>query len=1015
MNEYTDAEDPRLAGLMMRWLSLREQGLSLSGAELCSTCPELAAELDQRIARIRWANSANEQTRTEVSGTSAPADLGTPERRSASARADYLDLKFHAAGALGEVFLARNAELNREVALKFLKSERTSNPDSVRRFLQEAEITSRLEHPGVVPIYALGIDDGSGPCYAMRFIRGETLQDAIDLFHSRDRDPSGRDPSERSLGLRELLGRFVSICNTMAYAHSRGILHRDLKPRNVMLGKYDETLVVDWGLAKAVDRPEMIAAGEETLPPGSSASRSGRGNDSDTPTLGIVGTPAFMSPEQAEDGSPRVGPPSDIFGLGAILYAILTGRPPYRGGSIAEVLDAVRRCEYLRPRQVEPGVPPALDAICRKAMAARPQNRYALALDLAADVNRWLADEPVRAYPEPIPVRLRRWVRRHPRLVTGASAASAVAVASLLAIAVVVSVANQRLEDANRTIHVNSDQIAAQNLELNTRNEALAHARGEAERERDQAREVTTFLVSAFRKPDPEIDGRALKVADVMGNAVKELRARDKMAPATRASILSAIGETLGGLGLSAESVDVFDQVLQARRQASGADHPDTIKAMDELASACWSAGQYERGVALCEQVLDSRLARLGEKHPDTVESMNNLAVYYEDSGRLDRAIPLFERTVRAHRALKGADHLDTVLAEHNLADAQFMAGHPELALPAFERAVAIYSEKRGPNDPTTLEMTNNLARAYAATGQPGRAREFHERVRKARLDKLGPDHPLTLTSINNIAAAYTQEGRPADAIPLLEAALTVRRKRAGPPHPNIYLAMGNLAIAYHAVGRLDRAIALFEEAVAGQKVVLGDSHFDALKTQRYLAAAYDEAGRSADAERLFRQVVETAGRSKPRNDRFYGDSLSSLGGCLVRSRQFAAALPVLREALEVFAKAPEARLPAAVAEGLLGEALAGQNDFASAEPHLLASQKTIEENRDAIAAPRRATTVRDAYDRLIRFYESTNRPTEAARWKARRPSDPPAPAANRAPGPQIPPASPPAGGASGK
>ena len=216
-----------------------------------------------------------------------------------------------------------------------------------------------------MPIYALGTDGSGAPCYAMRFIRGETLQNLIDAFHAAEKP--GRDPSERSLALRELLNRFVSICNTMAYAHSRGILHRDLKPRNVMLGKYDETLVVDWGLAKPVDRGKAArAVGEETLTPGSGSSDS----RSDTPTVGVVGTPAYMSPEQAEARWDLVGPASDIFSLGGILYAILTGQAPYQGRKVGEILEKVKRCEFPRPRQIKPGVPRALEAICLAAMAS---------------------------------------------------------------------------------------------------------------------------------------------------------------------------------------------------------------------------------------------------------------------------------------------------------------------------------------------------------------------------------------------------------------------------------------------------------------------------------------------------------------------------------------------------------------------------------------------------------------------------------------------------------------------
>ena len=282
------------------------------------------------------------------------------------------------------------------------------DPESLRRFLQEAEVTGRLEHPGVVPIYALGPTRSGAPCYAMRFIRGETLQDPIDAFHAAEKP--GRDPSERSLALRDLLNRFVSICSTMAYAHSRGILHRDLKPRNVMLGKYDETLVVDWGLAKPFDRDEAArSVGEETLMPSSGSSDSG----SDTPTVGVVGTPAYMSPEQAEARWDIVGPGQRHLQPGGDPLRDPDRAGPLPGSQGRGDPGEGQAVRVPRAAAGQAGCAAALEAICLKAMATQPEDRYATALDLAADVRRWLADEPVTAYAEPLTARARRWMRRH--------------------------------------------------------------------------------------------------------------------------------------------------------------------------------------------------------------------------------------------------------------------------------------------------------------------------------------------------------------------------------------------------------------------------------------------------------------------------------------------------------------------------------------------------------------------------------------------------------------------------
>jgi tetratricopeptide (TPR) repeat protein/tRNA A-37 threonylcarbamoyl transferase component Bud32 len=337
-----------------------------------------------------------------------------PELPPAAGR--YRPLEFHAEGGLGKVYRAEDTELKREVALKRIKPQLADRPHSRRQFLVEAEITARLEHPGIVPVYGL-VTDGTGqPCYAMRFIEGPTLNDALKEFHAADQK-GGRDPGERSLAFRKLLHHFIAVCNAMAYAHSRGILHRDLKPSNIMLGKYGETLLVDWGLAKPFERTEAErASGEQTLQPAEDS-----GPEGATQPGQAKGTPSYMSPEQAAGRLDAMGPASDIFGLGATLYALLTGHAPYAGDRYL-ALDKARRGKFVPPRQVQRAVPRTLEAICCKAMAVEPADRYATARELGEEVERWLADEPVVGYREPVWARVRRWTRRHKPAVAGATA-----------------------------------------------------------------------------------------------------------------------------------------------------------------------------------------------------------------------------------------------------------------------------------------------------------------------------------------------------------------------------------------------------------------------------------------------------------------------------------------------------------------------------------------------------------------------------------------------------------------
>ena len=292
------------------------------------------------------------------------------------------------------MFVALDLELHREVALKQIQDAYVDDRVSRVRFIQEAEITGGLEHPGIVPVYGLGTDANGHPFYAMRFIRGESLKQAIAGFHAVRSGTS--NPAAHGLELRKLLRRFIDVCNAIEYAHQRGVVHRDLKPANIIVGRYGETLVVDWGLAKAVGRPEDGARSDEgTLTPSSSS------GSAETLPGSVLGTPAYMSPEQAAGDMAELGPRSDVYSLGATLYCLLTGKPPFAEDDVGRMLQDVQQGKYAPPRKLDRSVPPALEAVCLKAMALKPADRYGSPRALADDIERWMADEPVSARREP--------------------------------------------------------------------------------------------------------------------------------------------------------------------------------------------------------------------------------------------------------------------------------------------------------------------------------------------------------------------------------------------------------------------------------------------------------------------------------------------------------------------------------------------------------------------------------------------------------------------------------------
>lgn len=316
---------------------------------------------------------AGELTVTPAAWHEAPSIPAEPRHARGSR---YERTSLHASGGMGSVWLARDSRMDRDVALKeFFPRSPAAGPVSLR-FLREAKITGQLEHPGIVPVYELDADPATGrPFYTMRFIRGRTLTEVAKEFHA-GRRAGADDP----LALVGLLTAFASACNTIAYAHSRGVIHRDLKGENIILGDFGEVMVVDWGLAKRLDGTVEVGA-DDPFDLEADPTRTMMGQ--------VMGTPAYMAPEQAEGRLDRLGPHTDVFGLGAILYEILTGGPPFTGTNTFEALKNAIRGELIPPRAHWPEVSPPLEATCLKALARDPADRHPGAAELALEVQGW--------------------------------------------------------------------------------------------------------------------------------------------------------------------------------------------------------------------------------------------------------------------------------------------------------------------------------------------------------------------------------------------------------------------------------------------------------------------------------------------------------------------------------------------------------------------------------------------------------------------------------------------------
>jgi tetratricopeptide (TPR) repeat protein/tRNA A-37 threonylcarbamoyl transferase component Bud32 len=912
--------DPRVDGLVDGWELMHKQGAPLTIEELCADCPELVAEVRRRIQALQAMDSALGTTGTELGPT--PGDErwdGVGAYRMVPdvlhAAAVYRPRSHHHQGGLGVVFTAYQEELDRTVALKRIRPDKLHEA-ARRRFLREAALTARLQHPGIVPIYGLGEYEG-GPFYTMPFIQGQTLQEAIDAFHGAE--SLGGDPGRRKLRFRGLLQQFVTACNTVAYAHDQGVVHRDLKPSNLMLGPYGEILVLDWGLAKRFGRDETASDGAEDTPsPGPSS-------EDVTATGEVLGTPQYMSPEQAKGES--AGPASDIFSLGLVLYAILTGKTafeePIEGG--ADRLKAVREAAIVRPRRRDASLPRNLEAICLKALAAKPEDRYTSARALAEDVTRWLAAEPVTAWREPVLLRGRRWARRHRTAVAALLVALLAALVGLGAVAGVQARANERLRRAN--------------AEIKRANAQTTEALAQSEESRKQAEAVSTFLVKAFRSPDPEQDGRQVKVADVLDRASHELDKGFSGSQTSQAALREALGRTFYDLGLYDRSASSHTKARALREAALGPEHPDTLTSCHNVATAYHDAGLLSQAIALYEETLTRRVAKLGPDHPHTLLTRSNLATAYAVTGRISEAIPLFEATLKFRRATLGADHADALGSANNLAIAYRVVGRLAAAIALHEATLKLQQAKLGFDNPDTLDSCTNLLLAYADAGQFSDAIALHEATLKRYEAKLAPDHPRTLNCRSNLASAYANAGRLSEAIVLHKSTLNLRVDKLGPDHP------------------------------------------DTLESRQHLAAACESLGRWSEAEGLYCDTLTRRRKSERADSRVLADDLAPLGRNLLLQGRWSEAGSLLREALTIREKTGSDEWSRYDAMSLLGGALLGQKRYAEAEPLLVSGCEGMKARQARIAVPDKFRLL-PAAERVVRLYEEWGQPQKAAFWK---------------------------------
>jgi serine/threonine protein kinase/tetratricopeptide (TPR) repeat protein len=697
---------------------------------------------------------------------------------------------------MGVVYEAEQESLGRRVALKVLAAHGLRNPRHLLRFHREARAAARLHHTNIVPVFGVG-ESGGQHYYVMQFIPGlgldAVLEEIKQLRGPCPKDgaparPAGGAPSAAEAARSLMTGRFaaapaqetseeqpapapataapapppsvvlpgqapgssatdsagryarsvalvgVQVAEALDYAHRQGILHRDVKPSNLLLDGQGTVWVADFGLAKAADSDDLTHTGD------------------------IVGTVRYMAPERFEG---RCDARSDVYALGLTLYELLARRPAFDGSDRAELIRRVTHEEPPRLRALDPTIPRDLETVVHKAIEREPSRRYPDAQALAADLRRFVEGRPIKARRVSAPEHAWRWCRRNP-------AVAVLAAAAFLAMALGTAVSTAQAIRARRAVAAEKEASAAERAANAAEKEANAAERAAkvaAQAREAEMRAVLEFVeqrVFAAARPEGQEGGlgREVTLRQAIDAALPSVAEGFAAQPLVEARLRRTLGESYFYLGEPRTAAEQFEASRALYARQSGPDDPEMLRSMHGLADSYSALGRRAEALKLREETLALAKARLGPDHPETLRSMHSLAESYYNLGRHAEALKLREETLALRKAGLGPDHPDTLWTMDGLARSYLALGRHTEALKLFEETLALQKAKLGPDHPNTLWTMDGLARSYRVLGRHAEALKLHEETLGLQQSWLGPDHPDTLQSIYGLAISYQALGR---------------------------------------------------------------------------------------------------------------------------------------------------------------------------------------------------------------------------------------------------------------
>lgn len=709
-------------------------------------------------------------------------------------------------GGVADVFAAQQGSLQREVAVKRVRGDER---DATRQaFLHEARITARLNHPNILPIHDLIFID-ERPALLMKRVTGRAWDRCLE---------DSRDAGDADLA-REV-ARLIEVCKAMAFAHSKGVLHLDLKPANVMIGAFGEVLVMDWGCAVLFDDGAWGEASE--LPKAESLNHP-------------FGTPSFMAPELARGEGHLLGVHTDIYLLGAILHVLLTGNYLRGCTTVREMVEAAARGERL---PLPSDAPAHLARLCRRATEPDITRRTSDLHAFQTGLQHWLDTRESRALTERALAVLRELERAETLTVT------------------------QR-RDGIQLIGVFE--------------QAGRSGAGLAEASDGERRLRSCLARAALTSGDP---GLARSLAQPLPEELRDSIVESAQALQAQQSLLTARNRWVGEAIDNPQAEQSLRAVVEGQEAVLGLEHPHTLASVTDLACLLEAQGRYADAEHLLRPVIESRERRLGREHPATLQTASRLAALLRSQGRYAEAEPLALRALEHRERTLGLEHSLTLQSVNQLATLYMEQGRYEHAEPLFKRAVEAQSSSLGPLHADTLDSINNLAILYQEQGLYGQAETHHQDVLAGREKTLGELHPKTLISLNNLASTSFAQARFDEAARLYQRALDREERASRSPRPLTLALMTNLAACHLRLGRVDEAERLFREGLRAREESLRELHPDTLRNVHNLGSLCRQQGRHEEAEmylrRAYEQRAQSLGPAHP-HTLFSGNSLAQL------------------------------------------------------------------------------------------------------------------------------------------